>query len=120
MVENALHFIAHENRVHHITQRAKGQGIVHFILHESAAIPRLEAVEMMPKAVGAAALFIDELLHRHHCFDLSHPALPRQRRHPDSVGDDLALKHWLWLSRGDSESQLGRGDGVEILRVGKK
>ncbi len=72
----------------------------------------LEAVAVMPEAVGAAELDIDEGFSFFNAANLGNPGDVDQRCDADAVGDDLAFVKGIAGAISHVKAQIWRGDAI--------
>ena len=91
-----------------------------FVEHiDSAVFAGSENVAVMPEAVGADALFVDEHFPRLDVGQLREPREPNKRGDADGVQDDLASEDGQ-LHRLGTEAHFRRSDLVEVVGIGKE
>lgn len=99
---------------------AKGQGVMYEIGHADTCWSFFKEVAMMPKAVGAAELDIDERMPFLDATNFGDPWQMDQRSYADAVGDDLPFVNGIASGIGHGEAKVGRSDAIEVRGSGEK
>lgn len=116
VLEDALDVGADEELV---DKCAAGDGVVHDVFAEGAAIAFGKAVFVNPLPVGAAELLVDEAVGRVPIADFGTPA-DGDAVEFDAVVDESAGAHFDFALGEDAKVDPGRRDGTEVAGVGEE
>src|SRR3954470_17832662 len=97
-------------------ERAEWERVVDAVAHQRAPRVRLELVAVVPEAVGAAHLAVDEQPARLPGLDAREPA-DRQPVQYEPVGDERPRAHRDRARSEDGEAQPRRRDRLECARL---
>ncbi len=100
-------------------QDAPQDGVAHAVVDDRATDTLGERVGVSPEAIGAPALLVDEPPRRIPGRDLAPPA-QRQTMNPQAVVDERAAPHRDRPRRQDLEAEPGRGQALEVRRLGEE
>jgi len=122
IVENPLERWSNVERVNEFpggADQGHGQGVMDFVVQQSAAVSWFESMGVMPEGIGSAELLIDKAPWRFITGNQCPPAR-RQPQNPQGVVDDATLLHDHRLRREQAEAETRWRDQREVLRLGEK
>ncbi len=119
--EKLVQFRTDDQGIGQVAKKTEGDGVMYLVghLYPAGYIP--EMMLMMPKAVGAAALFIGKRMSRLYLGDLGKPTRSHPTQGPKLIFDELPGENSIpFRGRKNDKFHLGWRDDGKIGWIGEK
>ncbi len=121
VAKNFIQSTTDDKGIGQVAEKSKRYGVMYLVGHFYPPFYSPEMMLVMPKAIRAAALFVDKRMSRFYLRDLGKPVRPQPWQGPQFVFDALSGINAIALCSGQhDEFHIGWGDEGKICRIGEK